>query len=434
MSDLHDYQVDHLLLLVSSNPLPNAVAGRLLVKPGGRITFIHSEDSFSLAKRLERWLPDTNASHVSFKYGKVDESDARSVYRKVRDALNAYEKELSSANKAGVIRVGLNYTGGTKVMSVHAYRAVQDWETEKSHLQEREAFFSYLDASTLRMSIDSAPDGPYYVGRAVEISIDNLLTLHDWKLDKKPSNVPLLPKSAAALLAINSDPVAAPVWRAWLRDEVYGKAKSNEKWKSSTELQQLEMPWPNVLKLEETLREELGQANARTLKLTMWPQQGKDSVIHFGKWLDGIWLESAVLSVLQQIPQKMHLKECCTNLLPYISTESGRVFFEFDVVAVRGYQLFAFSCTTTDDRKPGGRARLKQKLFEGSIRARQMGGDEACAALVCCMEQKEADLLAQEVRGAMGLGGRIRVFGRQDLANLSGAITAWIREQRGKEE
>lgn len=35
-------QVDHLILLVGGNPLPNAVAGKLLARSGGTITLLHS--------------------------------------------------------------------------------------------------------------------------------------------------------------------------------------------------------------------------------------------------------------------------------------------------------------------------------------------------------------------------------------------------------
>lgn len=125
--------------------------------------------------------------------------------------------------------------------------------------------------------------------------------------------------------------------------------------------------------------------------------------------------------------------------------KTGGTEFQFDVVAIRGYQLFAFSCTTesgdheNDTERRGifnsrlesgpGRVLLKQKLFEAYVRARQMGGDEACVALVCAMEQGEADKLQEEMRRDISPEGRIRVFGRGCLAKLTGYIADWIRQQ-----
>jgi hypothetical protein len=98
---------------------------------------------------------------------------------------------------------------------------------------------------------------------------------------------------------------------------------------------------------------------------------------------------------------------------------------EFDVVALRGYQLFFFSCATTAERK-----KLKSKLFEATIRARQIGGDEACVALVCL---KTDPTLEAEAQQALGSEGRIKVFHGAHQDNLQTHISNWIKQQ-SKEE
>ncbi|WP_017662277.1 hypothetical protein [Baaleninema simplex] len=67
--------------------------------------------------------------------------------------------------------------------------------------------------------------------------------------------------------------------------------------------------------------------------------------------------------------------------------------------------------------------RPKQKLFEAHLRARQLGGDEARVALVCCYDFPE--YIKDEVRFAIP-DKKIQVFGRQDLANLADGIDDWI--------
>lgn len=96
-----------------------------------------------------------------------------------------------------------------------------------------------------------------------------------------------------------------------------------------------------------------------------------------------------------------------------------------DVIAIRGYQLFAFSCST--DTQKG---RLKLKLFEAYIRAQQLGGDEARAALVSCSD--DPDRLEQEMRRDVDPEGRIKVFGRKHFADLSTHIREWIKSQKGR--
>src|SRR5438067_482760 len=160
MSELRDYQVDHLLLLVGSNPVPNAVAGKLLTVPEGTISLIYSADSSSLAERLEWWFGKMGYSDI--RLVEVEESNATSVSANVAALLDTYEREQrkkqddsGNANNVHKVHLGLNYTRGTKVMSVHAYRALESWikdkERNKYDIISRDPVFSYLDARTLEM-------------------------------------------------------------------------------------------------------------------------------------------------------------------------------------------------------------------------------------------------------------------------------------------
>src|SRR5437660_3497319 len=287
MSSIRDYQVDHLLLLIGSNPLPNAVAGKLLVAEGGMITLIHSKDTAPLAERLEAWLKSARASETpvaSIELAEVKESDAGSVYRRVEKVLNDYK---SKARQTGRACVGLHYTGGTKVMSVHAYRALEHW-AQKHH---QEALFSYLDAHTLCMRIESISSSvplSFPVALEVEISLDELVKMHGWQwqqgkksLPQKPVTEPLLPESAAALLAIHSKPDGAKIWVQWLSRTLYPFARKRDpipsplwysssgqevqepiqqasnKWKSDPQLRELAIPWPDQPDLGDAMKKEL---------------------------------------------------------------------------------------------------------------------------------------------------------------------------------
>lgn len=323
MSELSEYKVDHLLLLVGSNPLPNAVAGKLLAAPGGKITLIHSRDGFPLAQRLEKWFQNVD---ISLK--EVKESEAASVEEKVSEAIEQYERDHTSTNPVHPARVGLNYTGGTKVMAVHAYRVLEQWA--KKH--ERKAVFSYLDARTLQMRFEQVDGGPAIpVSLAVEIGIHDLLTLHGWELrEGSPIKTPVLPKSAAALLTIHSSETDARIWTDWLHDDLFPVARKpvairppfwvsqskealegeydverpapNDQWKSKAKLRNIEIPWPDLPAFREAMSDELEQGDAENLDLTAGTgtNRCKDE-IDFCKWLSGTWLESAVLAALQKL-------------------------------------------------------------------------------------------------------------------------------------
>ncbi len=395
----------------------------------------------------------------------MEEANACSVYTEVRQALEKYEREESdkdassqdNANRERPLRVGLHYTGGTKVMSVQAHRALEEWARERGV----QALFSYLDARTLHMRFDPLPGSlalSFYVGRGVEMTLRDLLTLHNWELVKEPRTDPVLPESAAALLAVHSDPDEATKWTNWLHNELFPNTRiwdtlpapfrvlqageelqgqykverpsSEDKWKRNPKLQNLTIPWPDLDALQKTMSTELGLGDAQALNLTAARTKGCKDEEAFCKWLSGEWLESAVLSVLQDCSQELQFTSCYMDLWQKIvGSPKESVLFQFDVVAIRGYQLFAFSCTTVDGERTGSRWLLKQKLFEAYERAQQMGGDEACTALVCCMEQSKADRLADEMRRDLRLEGRIRVFGREQLGNLSAYIKDWVRTQ-----
>jgi hypothetical protein len=468
MSDIRDYQVNHLLLLVGSNPVPNVVAGKLLTAPGSTITFIHSKDGSDLAQRLGEWFGSTGYTDIRF--AEVKESNATSVHKEVSKKIEEYERNHAGTNQTHTARMGLNYTGGTKVMAVHAYRALEQWASKPN----REAVFSYLDAHTLQMLIertDDMPPIPFDVGLEVEISIRDLLKLHNWELRKdSPIAVPVLPESAAALLAIHNNITDADIWAGWLRNELFRHArkpgaidtpfwvfqagkelegqfevkqsKFDSKWRSNTDLGKLALSWPDLPTFREAMSNEFGQHNTNHLNLTAARGRGCKKEEDFCQWLSGTWLESAVLAALQQCAQELQLKECYMDIKLKVPVKkagdtethapgqkAGKTEFQFDVVAIRGYQLFAFSCSTESARKGGGRGLLKQKLFEAYVRAQQMGGDEACVALVCCMEQEEADKLQEEMRRDISPEGRIRVFGRERLKDLTGYIADWIRQQ-----
>jgi hypothetical protein len=134
------------------------------------------------------------------------------------------------------------------------------------------------------------------------------------------------------------------------------------------------------------------------------------------EWLDGTWLEYYTLEALRRLSATHELHDVRMTIKPI-----GRTKFEFDVAVIRGYQLFAFSCSV-EENKP----LLKHKLFEAYVRTRQFGGDEARVALVCCYG--DVPRLRNDVRKDISPD-QVYVFGKDDLKDLQKNIGDWIRQE-----
>lgn len=97
--------------------------------------------------------------------------------------------------------------------------------------------------------------------------------------------------------------------------------------------------------------------------------------------------------------------------------------FEADVLALRGYQLFYFSCYAGSEFQ-----KAKLKLFEAMLRASQLGGDEAKFALVSCVDRQED--LRRQVEANWQKSGQVEVFGRDSLPKLSDKLQKWFTHKR----
>ena len=99
---------DHLFLLIGTNPLPNWVAGQLLLRDGGRLYLVHSPETKPHAERLSVSLSKPDALSIPaerIKRVPTAEANEREIYAKVSSQL----QEIRDGT------VGLHYTGATKM-------------------------------------------------------------------------------------------------------------------------------------------------------------------------------------------------------------------------------------------------------------------------------------------------------------------------------
>jgi len=411
-SEFDKYKVDHLFLLIGENPLPNYVAARLLLNPGGTPYLVYTTGTEKPAKRLQTIL---SSEPIGLKTAQLvplndGEADAYQIQKAIRSKLETI--------KDG--KIGLNYTGGTKAMAVHGYRAVFSKQLPQT-------VFSYLDPRRLEMCIDRENGDRIRIKvkpEMLEVELVKLFQIHGLELKGTPTKEAQLPELAAALAQVFKDENQAKTWFDWYYNVFCENARKKKNgnwgdWKSKSELEKLsvslETAPPAVITY---LKRENFVTPDDKISLQVVQQKGIfPEIKHFCEYLDGLWLEHHVLLQVKNIADRNSIKYYGLNFkVPLRGTQQG---FEFDVAFTRGYQLFAISVSTTSKRDL-----CKKKLFEAYLRARQMGGDEARVALICCTG--EPDTLKAEV--AVLDDKKIAVFGRDDLMDLASRIGEWIQQ------
>jgi hypothetical protein len=427
--DWEYHQVDHLFLLIGENPLPNYVAAKTLLGEGGKPYLVYTEYTSEAYKRLKEVLCTTDEEKIEFEKQKVELWNNESNAFEIQEALKKKVKELQKEypNKK---RFGLNYTGGTKAMAVHAYQALLNLNLSP------EPVFSYLDSRSLHMMFDRNAASPQTLDvfdvkpkHWLEMSFEKLFELHDlrWKQNDEPIQQPCLTQLAAQFLDlyITQRPQIAKPYCQWCEGELARKTKIRAHgdrytyWLDENTLEGVTLDLSSVpIQIKQVLQN-LFHLNSSQLPIKIAKNYGFKKISHFCEWLNAGWLEHYVLGQIQQI-NNLGIDESGMSFHIEDPNNPNAQWdkFEFDVAFRRSYQLFALSCTTAIYDNT-----CKEKLFEAYIRARQLGGAEAKVALVCphndpARLEKQLKILTQDRK--------IAVFGQKHLKKLSDTIAKWI--------
>lgn len=391
-SPLSRYQVDHLLLLVGHNPLPNYVAARLLLDRHGVLYLLHTEGPHGTGNVAQRL-----AAHFAQHRPQLIPIDARSP----KFLRRAVDRALPRA--AG--RIGLHYSGGTKVMAIHTYLAVYEICQDRGI----DPVFSYLDADTLELIVEPRLGEPPFsriVVQDVDVDFRTLFDLHGFRLGPLQTEV-CLPNLAQVLAELHATPEGIEVWR---QSRAILEACKGRLWSEvKKDLRQAGASEAVLVGLEQGC----GFADAPPISLQQAATKagfrtGQEMML----WLHGEWLEHWVLACVQKLGYRLSAR----NLEGFAY---GR--FEIDVAMLRGYQLFALSCSVKT-----GRGEAKMKLLEIYARARQIGGDEGRMGLVCPTTDPTG--LEQEITGEWDVPGRVRVFGAKHLPELQMYLKEWFEQ------
>lgn len=424
------YKTQHLFLLIGENPLPNYVAAKLLLLPEGTVHLAHTSGTQRQAKQLRGVLEKDQIHCQDLPLG-----DSESNASKIRDEIQSRVKTLSNAT------ISLHYTGGTKAMAVHTYQTLKEHDSS--------TVFSYLDPRRLELCIDQVSGDPKrfkITPDTLQITILSLMELHGWEQQSEPIYQPVCLEAALAFLKFHQDKLAADEWRKWCNFNFKNKGK----WKKNNLLKAIDISGDTFFRSPEnddsikdknlvesfdisnheeiiTALRWLGVEDRFSIKEIQKSANFKKPE-HVWKWLDGAWLENYVLAQIKHISEHYKIYDSATSSFIRNPVKPDESKFEVDVLFTRGYQLFAISCTTSDER-----GLCKSKLFEAYVRAQQLSGAETRVALVCCTNPENTHALKTEIVNvftpvdATPENYKVEVFGREDLLNLSDKIAEWIQ-------
>jgi hypothetical protein len=398
--------VDNWLVPVGGNPVPVVLSAHAVWRPGVRMVLLPSEQTRSAAERIQAQLKLAGIEDVEVGRN-VDSRDPSDLYQACRDLLGNGK------------RWGVQYTAGTKAMSVAASMALHQ-------ASGTDTVLAYLDSQRDTLIVHG-PDGRLLtdpIKIEFKPSLENLLALHgaDFHEDDQSSARPRFEGAAQQLAILNSeDTPVVKSWSGWAthwlnrkKDIQFDKALADRPLSESGD------KWRQALPILQRLAVAgiVGIDSSRATWQQIAALNKLSSPLALRDWVCGGWLEDWTLHCL------LKAQSCGVDVRdPWrgvtVGVDQGPNKFEIDVLGVSGLRLLGITCTVD-----GGSA--KTKLFEGLVRVGQIGGDESLCALVACVNARRVPYLKREADRILRPGHRLAVFGREHLPKLDQHIKNWL--------
>ncbi|ORX23355.1 hypothetical protein BVF91_07465 [Thermoanaerobacterium sp. PSU-2] len=367
------------IALIGSNPLPiYAVLNYLLNDsredkkelPCPDIALcVHSEDTCKYFENIKKLIGN------KLKFEQINlgfyERDPKTIKEQIKKKLSSLNEENSK--KDTIESIHLNYTGGTKVMSVISYNEVKNY-CKNNNI---ECVFSDLDPKTNKINVivnDDIEVKKYpFDGDLrdyIKVKAPTLFKLHNMEVNESElgdelyfSKIDIDEFSEKALKLLNKNDRDFKNAYDLLSQEIskykleYGydvkKIKENTGCKKS------------FGKLKEIFGDIIPY---KDLESAPNPQVG-----NLCEFLTGKWLEDYILCHLRNIKNDVKVD----NLYKSVRVRYNNRPCEIDVIAIKGYCTYLFSCTISQRIKI-----IKEKAFEAIYRANQLAGEHAKVIVV----------------------------------------------------
>ncbi|MEX1257405.1 MAG: hypothetical protein WEG36_07295 [Gemmatimonadota bacterium] len=413
---------DHQVILVGSNPLPCLVAALALAP---------RKVSLVATKQMARPGVSGATPLLTHLVNALTENGFEvEIAREIGDSASPDEVRKAMRSVSELRSTGLNYTGGTKSMAVHAYA---EWIASGADPTQA----SYLSADPPALVIGGGVRVPPIDLRAApRVELTKLARLHGLtpKSRKHPSGFRTEARDAELsriLFGVHQtrwqekqglvplpNLCGACGARLFKKADVEGcgHLAMDDAWRPVADaVGAVDFTFGGVLR---GIEERIGKPWDRALK-----------------YLEGEWLEDIVLETLGALAEDDPALHSIGTELRWIVPPTGgsgqTPDFEVDASVMRGHTFFGISCTAD------AKELVKLKLFEVSRRAIQLGGDHARFALVCLAPSTSIAKLAAELSANWASPTRILVAGGDDVfsVGLDGVIRDWITQaQEGGSE
>ncbi len=359
-----------LILTVGTNPLPVWVAWYHLkekLPQPIKVRLVHTAGTVAEKDRLEKYCQGADFLAPI----QTSDGNPRNVRSDIRNIANDLSEETALLH--------IHYTGGTKVMAVETVAAI---EADLPHK-------IYLDTSYL----DPRAAGPAIMNRAG----------NPWVKDTRKGVDPDLSRIAE----LNGFELGPFTHQYWDQDS---KSYQKDNCPAPKELNQEQLD-----RGSEALRGRHGRVDPTLLEYGAYNA--------FKTALDRISTRNATRKNYKLF-HNVYVRRART-------TDQKVRPFELDVVAVLGYQIVVVSCTRDSDlaqTKDSDSAQIKKKGMEAILRARQLGGDEARAIVLCRAHSNTAKLNEDELRDEMGSTSEpLQVWGRNTWQSLSTRFEQYLQ-------
>ena len=268
-----------------------------------------------------------------------------------RNLLRIQQKISNLLSNIDISFIHLNYTGGTKPMSVGAFLAIDSLECEKR--------FSDIspDSSKLTFANGEIYPNDSSIDKDVALDIKSLYKLHGIELIKYQKSVSEFYSDEFVKYLIE-------------------KSIKHKNYESFWEV------W-----------------DSRDIKTFDYKATIKDAPIHFDidsinlkylqNFIRGRWLEEYVFDTLKD--------EKFTDIAWNVEGRIKNRDFELDLVITKGHKSYIISCTTSTTLKD-----VKQKAFEASIRAEQIGGIRAKPISIYLLGAENLEKIQYDVKNYVG--------------------------------
>lgn len=370
------------IALIGSNPLPiYAVLNYLLNDSRGDkkelpcpdvALCVHSKDTYKYFKNIEKLIGN------KLKFKQIDlglyERDPKTIKKMISEKLSSLNE---NSKENSIQSIHLNYTGGTKVMSVISYNEVKNY-CKNNNI---ECIFSDLDPKTNKINVIANDDTevkeyPFDgdLRDFIKVKASSLFKLHNMEANERELgdelyfpkiNIDRFSKIALELLNKNNQDFKNAYNQ--LNEEIneINKNRSDYDTNKINKIKNNNKCNEAFNKLKEIFGDIIPYKDLKSVDNTQLKL--------LCGFLTGKWLEDYILQHLKNIKDDVKID----NLYKSVKVKYNNRKCEIDVIAIKGYCAYLFSCTISQGIKT-----VKQKAFEAIYRANQLAGEHAKVIVV----------------------------------------------------